>query len=211
MNYDQILKDTKRYVTTFITSTANANLVYHNKMHIEDVVSAATKIAHHYHLSENDFFTIIAAVRFNNLGFYLDYAFHQGKAAEEASAFFEKKGVDQITVNAITECILSTYSMYPQTLLQKIVCDAEMFYLGTTNFRKQNKLQRKEYRAMNDAEISKEEWRLKTIKMISSHNFQTGYCQLLLNTKKEEILRKLRRKDAKESAYYTAAALFGIA
>jgi hypothetical protein len=86
-----------------------------------------------------------------------------------------------------------------------------MFYLGTTNFRKQNKLQRKEYRAMNDAEISKEEWRLKTIKMISSHNFQTGYCQQLLNTKKEEILRKLRRKDAQESTYHTAAALFGIA
>jgi hypothetical protein len=96
MNYDQILKDTKRYVTTFITSTANANLVYHNKMHIEDVVSAATKIAHHYHLSEDDFFTIIAAVRFNNLGFYLDYAFHQEKRQKKRLPFLKRKGLTKL-------------------------------------------------------------------------------------------------------------------
>jgi hypothetical protein len=83
----------------------------------------------------------------------------------------------------------------PANLLENIVCDADLFHLGTDEFSERNKLMRKEAEAMQNRKISKDEWRKSTIRLLETHQYQTDYCRLLLNETKQENLMKLRMKD----------------
>src|SRR6185436_12641147 len=104
-------------------------------------------------------------------------------------------GVDEATINQVKACIqASNVPQTPVTLLEKIVCDADMFHLGTDEFAERNKLMRKECEANQHEAISKEEWRKGSIKLLQSHEFHTDYCRLLLNAKKQENLNKLLQK-----------------
>jgi hypothetical protein len=85
----------------------------------------------------------------------------------------------------------------PQTAanrLEEIVCDADLFHLGTDDFSEYNKLMRKEVEAKKGISIDKNEWRKSTIRLFESHHYYTDYCQVLLNDKKKENLDKLRAK-----------------
>ncbi len=59
---------------------------------------------------------------------------------------------------------------------------------------------RKRTEALNRREISKEEWRRSTIKLMEAHRYQTDYCQSLLNGKKSDNLIKLMRKELEKTS-----------
>ena len=80
------------------------------------------------------------------------------------------------------------------TLMEQIVCDADLFKLGTDDFFKNDKLLRKEYNLMHHADVSKLEWREKTISFLENHTYYTNYCKSLLNDKKKENIEILKGK-----------------
>lgn len=203
MNYYTLLDETKQYVTAYFQSHVNEKLVYHNQTHTENVVTAAIEIANHYRLSDQDYFIVVAAAWFHDLGYFVDPQKHEEKGAEEATAFLSRKEVDQAVILSITACILATrLPQTPQTLLENIVADADLFHLGTSKFGENNKLLRKEYTALHNVQISKDEWRHKTIRLLETHQYHTDYCRLLLNDTKAKNLEKLRIKEAEKHPEY---------
>ncbi len=113
-----------------------------------------------------------------------------------AEAFLEGTGVDRGIIDSIRKCILAT--QLPQravTLVGQIVCDADLYHLGTDSFSERNKLMRKEAEAVHHKKISKDEWRRGTIRFLESHHYYTDYCRLLLSEKQQENLDKLKAKE----------------
>lgn len=199
MNYYTLLDETKHYVTGYFASHANNNLVYHNQLHTEQVVAAATEIANHYRLSDRDYFIVVAAAWFHDLGYYTDPVHHEDRGADEAADYLKRKGVDHAVAQTVADCIRATrMPQAPQTFLEKIVADADLFHLGTTAFIERNKLMRKEFVALNNMEISKDEWRHKTIHLLETHQYHTDYCRLLLNDQKAKNLEKLKAKESQK-------------
>lgn len=88
--------------------------------------------------------------------------------------------------------------MKPDGLLKEIISDADLFHLGTDDFSKKNSLMRKECMALNQVEISKQEWRIKTIRFLENHHYYTDYCRLLLTDIKMKNLAKLKENVAKK-------------
>jgi hypothetical protein len=86
----------------------------------------------------------------------------------------------------------------PKTLLEEIVCDADLFHLGTDKFKEKDKLLLKEINLLHHADLSKQQWRAKSIKFLESHRYHTDYCKVLLNSTKEENLEELKKKWEKE-------------
>ena len=174
--------------------------VYHSLAHTQSVVSAATQIANHYQLDDNDFFIVRTAAWFHDVGYFIDPTKHEEKGAELAVEFLKEKGVDEATIDGIKQCVLATkMPQQPVGLLQQIVCDADLFHLGTNNFEERNKLMRKEAEACCGKEISKEDWRAGTIKLMDAHHYHTDYAQLLLSDKKQQHIDQLKRKEEKQS------------
>lgn len=85
----------------------------------------------------------------------------------------------------------------PLSLLEKIICDADLYHLGTADFFDTDKLLRKETETLHDKEISKADWRLKSIAFLSAQEYHTDYCQVLLNATKQQNIQILKDKAAK--------------
>lgn len=197
MDYRTGLEQAEHYVRSLFDTHVNEKLHYHNIRHTELVVEAATRMAQHYQLSDVDFFTVNVAAWFHDIGYLTgDGPGHEERGARMAQSYLEGTSVGFAVIEAVKRCIIAT--QLPQRavgLMEQIVCDADLFHLGTDQFSDRNKLMRKEAEAMQGRKISKEEWRRSTIRFLGAHQYYTDYCRLLLNEKQHENLMKLRAKD----------------
>jgi predicted metal-dependent HD superfamily phosphohydrolase len=196
MNNTELLDGASSYVGQYIKTHNNKTLLYHNLDHTKLVVAAAQQIANHYHLEEKDFFAVIIAAWFHDLGYYNGpVTGHEERGAAIAEEYLTGRSVESDIVNTVSDCILSTkMPQDPKNLLQQIVCDADLFHLGGDQFSERNKLLHKEMELMLNKGISKADWRKGTIKLLESHHYHTDYCQLLLNEKKQQNLEKIKMK-----------------
>ena len=194
-NYRQLTEQVQNRVQTLFKTGEHPQLLYHNFLHTGHVVSAATQIANHYGLDDEDFFTVIAAAWFHDVGYLKEPAGHEVRSANEAVDFLTSLQVDDTVSDAVSQCILATkMPQQPHNLCEQILCDADLFHLGTDDFWENNKLLRKEYEALHNTSISKEDWRTKTIALMQAHRYQTDYCRQLLDAKKEETIAGLLAK-----------------
>jgi predicted metal-dependent HD superfamily phosphohydrolase len=200
IDYSSILEQAQHYVRSFFDTHVSDKLIYHNRKHTERVVEAAVQIAQHYQLNDAEFFIVKTAAWFHDIGYLTgDGPGHEERGARMAESFLEGTGVDRGIIDSIRKCVLAT--QLPQravTLVEQIVCDADLYHLGTEEFSDRNKLMRKEAEAVRHRKISKDEWRKGTIRFLESHHYYTDYCRLLLNEKQQENLGKLKAKEPED-------------
>jgi len=206
MNYTQLLEEVKRYVGSFFETNANAGFTYHNRAHTEMVVARAGQIARHYELNDEDFFIVSTAAWFHDMGYYTGatVAGHEQRGAELAGVFLQQKGLDEHIITQVKACIMATcIPQKPDSLLEKIVADADLFHFGTDKFAEQNKNMRREAAWRNGGNIDKTEWRHGTIRLLEAHSFKTDYARNLLTPQKNANLEKLKQKNAETAADHT--------
>jgi predicted metal-dependent HD superfamily phosphohydrolase len=199
MNYPELLGKIKEYALAYYKTHKDDRLIYHHKGHTEDMVAAAMQIGNHYHLNDRDYFIVQAAAWFHDLGYMVDIQHHEAQSAILAQNFLQQHNVDDADIDAVKACVLATQMpQQPVTLLDKIICDADLFHLGTADFFKKDKQLLKEIRLLYNKDITKLDWRRKSIKFLEDHHYHTDYCQLLLNSGKQANLQALREKVANE-------------
>jgi predicted metal-dependent HD superfamily phosphohydrolase len=195
MIYHEILDQVKMHVEDAFRSKLDNKLVYHNYFHTEHVASHALELANYYKLDEKAVFIVLVASWFHDLGYLVKWEQHELRGAEAAAAFLTERGVDEETIAAIKGCILATkMPQSPKDLLQQIVCDSDLYHLGSDDFKESNRLMRKETENLMGKEIDKDVWRSGTIKLMESHHYHTDYCINKLEAKKRKNLESLKAK-----------------
>jgi predicted metal-dependent HD superfamily phosphohydrolase len=192
-NYELLLEEVKKFVVSFYRNHPDDRLFYHNLQHTQSVVKAAAQIAAHFQLNEADLFTVLTAAWFHDCGYrHGGPSNHEEKSALIAADFLRDCNLDEKILDNITDCILATkLPQKPATLPESIVCDADLFHLGSGNFASKSKLLRKEVNALSGSKTGKKEWRQKTLAFLKEHEYHTDFCRLLLDAKKEENIKKL--------------------
>jgi len=195
MNYLEILDRIKTHVNSLFYTRMDERLIYHNLYHTEQVVQNTIKIAGHYQLGDEDFFIVTVAAWFHDVGYLSDWKEHEQKGADAAAEFLKTQQVDEKIIDQIAGCILATrMPQNPHGLLQQIICDADLYHLGSDSFKERNKLMRKEAEAFCGKSIDKEHWREKTIDLFEAHHYHTEFCQQRLNEGKAKNLQALKEK-----------------
>jgi predicted metal-dependent HD superfamily phosphohydrolase len=213
MDYTDLLSQVEDFARTFFITHQDDRFTYHNLRHTEKVVEAATEIANHFQLDDADFFVVVSAAWFHDLGYFLARESHEQAGAEMLRRFLEEKGVAQPIADQAAACVLATrLPQQPANLLERILCDADLYHLGTDDFRKNNKALRRERSLWQGTKVSGAEWRRDAIELLESHHYWTDYCRLMLDEGKRRNLKRLRdreeqaQKEAKkESARVTTA------
>jgi predicted metal-dependent HD superfamily phosphohydrolase len=204
MNYRLILEQVQNHIELMYRLHPKPALLYHNNRHTEKVVQSATQIANHYELNDRDFFVLVTAAWFHDIGYLDQPDGHEQKGADEAATFLSGLEVSSNDIEAIKNCLMATkLPQDPHNLLEQILCDADLFHFGTDEFEENNKLIRKEVKEIYGEDLSKEEWRIKTIALMQGHQYFTDYCQQLLNAKKQENLEELLSKQHKKETKHT--------
>ncbi|MEO7768419.1 MAG: phosphohydrolase, partial [Ferruginibacter sp.] len=129
MNYHALAEQVKQYSLAFFDAPENQYLPYHNLAHTEAVVKAAIQIGNHYQLVDPDFFIILTAAWFHDMGYFSeDPSHHEKKGAEKAAVFLNDAGVDEPTISKVQACIIATkLPQSPVNLLEQIICDSDLF------------------------------------------------------------------------------------
>jgi predicted metal-dependent HD superfamily phosphohydrolase len=195
LNYKQLLEEVKNFVLDYFHTHHNAKLVYHNLDHTESVVNATIQIANHYQLTDKDFFIVCTGAWFHDTGYFEDAQNHEQKGADIAVEFLKKQEVPADVRDSVMQVILSTkMPQRPTNLLENILCDGDLFHLGTEEFTEKRKLMHKETALLYGMDTGKKEWRIRDVEFLESQHYHTDYCMLLLNDQKQKNIDKLKSK-----------------
>ena len=195
INYKQQLQEVKNFVLEYFKTREDGTLVYHNLNHTQSVVNATMQIANHYQLNDKDFFIVCTGAWFHDTGYFEDIKNHEQKGADLAVEFLKEQGIPAEVRDAVMQVILSTkMPQRPTNLLENILCDGDLFHLGTEDFTDKRKLMHKEIAMLYSIKRSKNECRLKDIAFLESQHYHTDYCTLLLNEQKQKNIDKLKSK-----------------
>jgi predicted metal-dependent HD superfamily phosphohydrolase len=197
MKYSQLLEQIRQELTRHIKANSKNGLLYHTLAHTESVVTRATEMGNHYKLNERDMFIITTAAWFHDTGYYNGGAIdHELRGADKAEQWLKEKEIDKETIEAVRGCILATrIPQNPHNLNEQIVCDADLYHLGTDEFFDHNKQMRKEVEWRTGKKLDKSDWRKGTIALLETHHFHTDYSRNLLENKKRKILEQLKQKE----------------
>lgn len=184
-------------------STYCDQLAYHNLTHTLGVVENASRIAGYYQLVGADRFVVVAASWFHDLGYVNgDPSGHEQRGASIFLDFANRLFIENHVIERIIGCILATtLPQNPANLLESIVCDADLFHFGTTEFVEKDALMLQETRYRMKTDIPLLTWLDGSAKLLRSHRFCTQYCQDKLADQKQESLMQLeaRMKAAPEA------------
>lgn len=192
----QIVREAQKVVTDVFQTKVNPLFVFHNLEHTIQVVTAAEEIEGYYQLSNDEQFVLIVSAWFHDTGFSSGYAEeHEKESIKLAKEFLASRIADEDIITRISSCIQATHMpQEPQNLIEKIICDADLFHLGTNMFSERSQLLRKELQAYYKSDFAEEEWRQLNIDFLKSHNYFTGYCRNELEPVKREWIERLQNK-----------------
>ncbi len=200
MNEDQIqiVAAAKNYVTEMFQKQGNSPFSFHNLTHILQVVNAAEEIANYYQLNDNDHFILIVSAWFHDIGFTTGKAEeHEYQSIRFAANFLLEHDTTPEVILRVSSCILATsLSMSPLNFVEEILCDADLYHLGTNDFMIMNGRLKQEQQAYLKKNFSKRKWLQHDIDFLQSHQYFTDYCRQKLEPKKQEWLHRLRNEKA---------------
>lgn len=207
----QLLAAARAYVTDIFQHKVKPEFVFHNLEHTEDVVEACSHMADYYQLNEEDRLVLLLAAWFHDVGYSSGQAEgHEEVSVQMATQFLQGRRVDESIVQRVMSCIQATrMPQSPVSLIEKILCDGDLFHLSTDDFRARNQLLKQEREYLLAHKIDKREWRKGNIEFLTNHKYFTDYGQEVLEPKKQENLVPLqKKKEIKKAEQETAEQVF---
>lgn len=204
-----ILRDTEKYVHGLFDKHYQENLVFHNIEHTKSVVQRVQEIASHYDLGDKEMLELHLAAWFHDTGHLItEPSRHEEKSVELMKHFLGPRQ-DADLVEKVGELIRMTrFPPSPETLQEKIICDADTYHFGLEDFKKTNKAMKKELTLRNMSTLVMD-WEQNTLELLQRHKFFTDYCQDLLHESKEKNIMKFRKKAGKIDSINSPGTMLG--
>ncbi len=190
----ELTREVASYVIKLFSKYQRSELVYHNLHHTQNVINNMNEISSNYSLSERERFIVASATWFHDCGHIIGPALnHEANGVLIMKQYMKRIGAEESVVISIQHCILSTkVPNNPQSLLAEILCDADLYHLGTDDFFITDDLVRKEIELTID--VSPPDWEKHTLSFLENHHYFTAYCRSFLEVGKQRNIALLRNK-----------------
>ena len=190
---EAILQKAEEYVTTLFSEVLHSSYIYHNINHTRNVVNKAKVLTEGENLSEEDAAIVLLAAWFHDAGYTVNSQDHEKHSAKIAAEFLEKETIAPETITAIQNCILATEkTAKPDTLLEKILRDADSAHLADKSYSDMGELLRQEWAQQNYKHFTDIQWVEENIKFFSTmHQYYTPYAREKWQPEKDKHLVRL--------------------
>jgi predicted metal-dependent HD superfamily phosphohydrolase len=196
-----IVQKAERLVTSLYASRLPSWGKYHTLDHIREVVAACAEIGAGMKLGPEEMEAVVLAGWFHDAGYVDGAEDHEARSAGIAEGFLRSEGYAENRIGEILGCIRATkIPQRPTTLLEKVICDSDVGYIGGNAFRSHSDALRTEWELRAGVKFTEEEWLNKNIEFVERCRFHTSYAQERYGKKREANLRELmeRLKEAGE-------------
>jgi len=168
-----------------------AYLYYHNVKHTVDVVTEVELIGWAEGCSDEEILMLKTAALFHDAGHTIDYDNHEFHGAQMAREMLPLFNYSEQQINIICDIIMATrLPPKPKNLLEKIICDADLDYLGRSDFIPVSNTLYDELKAQNKIG-SLNEWNKLQVKFISNHQYFTNTARSLREVNKQKQIERI--------------------
>ena len=184
----------KQPILSRLKNELDPRLGYHNITHTLDVLEQAEVLAKQEKVTDkHDLLLLKTAAVFHDSGFLFVYKGHEEKGCEIASESLRNVFSEE-DIKKVCGMIMATkIPQSPKTLLEQIICDADLDYLGRNDF---EPISRNLYKEFIVFKIIPEDiiWDHIQIKFFESHHYFTGTSVNKRNEKKLKHLNTLKKR-----------------
>ena len=187
-------KKAERHIMKVLKDKLSPSLHYHGIHHTLDVVEAIERIAIMEGVLDEDIFVLKSAATYHDAGFVEQYDANEPVGARMASEILPKYGYTPEQVKQVEELIYATRIPHnPNNLLEQIICDADLDYLGRDDFFEISDTLRRELRDHNKIN-SDRLWDEIQVKFLTAHKYFTASAIKLRQSDKMKHLEVIKQR-----------------
>lgn len=185
------------HVSEVFSRQLRPGIVYHTFEHTQAVLNVIDELCEAEGVTEADWDLLRIAALFHDAGYSIEGDGHEEHGAQMAGTFMSKIKYSREEKDAVMRYIRSTSLLAPPAdLLEKIMRDADLHYLGTVDFFRQADLLRREWEFTQHKILSDAEWYQTNLDFFGRHRFYTATARhkydALKETNRVEIAGRLQ-------------------
>ncbi len=168
------------------------SLSYHGVHHTLDVCNACNAYIRRMALKPKERLLLRTAALMHDYGFIKSYKNHEKIGCKVAREFLPSYDYSSKDIDRICEMIMATrIPQSPKNTLSKILCDADLDYLGRKDFKKIGDTlfqELKNYKILK----TRMEWNKIQFQFLSTHKYKTKYGQKYREPVKQKHIEKIK-------------------
>lgn len=192
-------KKAEQHIIKLLSENLPEGLFYHGLHHTLDVCEAAERLAVLEGVEGEDLHILKSAALFHDSGFTKEYVKNEPIGCELARATLPQFGYSEKQIQEVEKMIMAT--QVPQkatTLLEKIICDADLDYLGRDDFHPIADTLKRELISFGKISSDKQ-WDEIQVSFLTQHKYFTDSAIKLRQAKKEHHVEEIKARLASYS------------
>lgn len=154
------------------------DLTYHGLHHTQDVHAVCKFYIKHYDIKKDDARLLEIAAVGHDIGFTQVYQEHEERSAKITAEIMDDEGYASKEIRKVKKMILATkVPQSPKSLLARILCDADLDYLGRDDFKPIGKTLKQEWKNYKIFPKIDEDFDVIQIGFLKGHSYHTEYAQ----------------------------------
>jgi predicted metal-dependent HD superfamily phosphohydrolase len=187
LNFD----DLKIFILNKLKNELEASLHYHNVGHTIHVLDQCNALSAELGIKGERLILLCTAALLHDVGYIWTRVQHEQRSVEFAKSELPNWGYNSEQIGQISNMILATrIPQFAQTELERIICDADLSYLGTSDFfAKGDDL----FYEFLEASIvkTKDDWNKMQVSFLKAHTYHTQIAKDKFEATKQLHLKQL--------------------
>ena len=184
--------DIEEFVLEKMENEIPVNMFYHNVNHTKDVITRVEVLGRAEGVSDEQLLFLKTAALLHDIGFVINYENHESNSILFAKELLPKYKYLETQIEKIINLInVTRVNAKPVTLLEKIMKDADLDYLGRPDFVPVSENLFEEIKSFG-VHLSLDDWNEMQYDFISNHTYYTKSAKKLRQVNKERQLQKIK-------------------
>ena len=188
------IRKLKAYITHKLENELSDKLTYHGLHHTLEVLRVCNQYISRLNIDAHDAYLLRTAALIHDVGILWTYSGHEETGVKYAYEILPEWGYTSTDLKKIKGMILATrIPQHPKNILEQILCDADLDYLGTDNFYTIGATLKEEFIAYKVIKNEEECDRLQ-VNFLLKHRFHTPFAKKYREPRKNEYLQQIKNK-----------------
>jgi len=182
----------RKQALQLLNNGLSANHHYHGLNHTLNVLKVCNAAIRREKIAPEDAKLLRIAALYHDTGFVVGYKAHEDESIRLVTKAMTQLGMDKQSVSKVQNLIRATKTpQAPKTQLERILCDADLDYLGRKDY---PEISQKLYRELKAFQLvaSAEAWREQQIAFLQNHRYHTPFAKKNREPVKQKRILELK-------------------
>ncbi|MEA1786043.1 HD domain-containing protein [Arenibacter sp. GZD96] len=182
----------RKEILEVLKKKLSPKLTYHALSHTLDVLKVCNQYITREKIDSRTAKLLRIGALLHDIGFTVSHIDHEQIGAEIAQQMMQKYNFSQPDIDTVKGLILATkIPQSPKTHLEKIICDADLDYLGRMDFPEISEKLFQELKLFSVLS-TREQWNRMQIKFLEAHRYHTEFAQKNRQPHKEKRISVIK-------------------